>query len=91
MIITVKSYASMRKYLSTLPAGGEFEIPEGTPVGAVLKQLGVPPELGKIILVNGRHRPEDYPLQAGDTLVFSPPRGRVDDQSLNFPPRYAFR
>jgi molybdopterin converting factor small subunit len=73
MIITVKSYASMKKYLGPLPAGGEFEIPEGTPVGAVLKQLGVPPEIDKIILVNGRHRPENYPLRAGDTLVFFPP------------------
>jgi len=73
MIITVKGYASMKKYLAGLPASNEMELPEGTPVGAVLKQLGVPPELKKVILVNGRHQSGDYLLRPGDTLAFFPP------------------
>lgn len=73
MIITIKSYASMKKYVADLPADGHLEIPEGMPVGAVLEQLGVPPELNKVILINGRHRSEDFVLQNGDTLVFFPP------------------
>ncbi len=73
MIITVKSYASMKKFLNGLPASGHVKLPEGAPVGAVLKQLGVPPELKKVVLVNGRHRPEEHQLRNGDTLVFFPP------------------
>ncbi len=73
MIITVKSYASMKKYLAGLPASGQLEIPEGTPVGTVLAQLRVPPEVKKVTLVNGRHRSEDHLLRTGDTLVFFPP------------------
>lgn len=73
MIITIKSSASMKKYLAGLPANGQLEIPEGTPVGAVLEQLGFPPELKKVILVNGRHRSEKHQLRTGDTLVCFPP------------------
>jgi len=39
--------ALMRRYLVDLPASGELNIPEGIPVGAVLKQLRVPPESEK--------------------------------------------
>ena len=73
MIITVKSYASMRKYLAGLPADGGLDIPDGSPVGTVLKQLGVPPEIEKVILVNGRHCSQHRVLRAGDTLAFFPP------------------
>jgi hypothetical protein len=73
MDITVKGYASMKKYLAGLPADGALDIPEGSPAGAVLKQLGVPPEMKKVILVNGRHCSQRCVLRAGDILVFFPP------------------
>ena len=73
MNITVKSYASMKKYLACLPVDGALDIPEGSPVGAVLKRLGIPPEMKKVILVNGRHRSQDHVLRAGDTLILFPP------------------
>jgi sulfur carrier protein ThiS len=73
MIITIKSYASMKRYSVDLPAGGRLEIPEGTSVHDVLQQLNVPAELPKITLVNGRHRSQDHPLRPGDVLVFFPP------------------
>jgi sulfur carrier protein ThiS len=73
MNITVKSYASMKKYLAGLPPDGALDIREGSPVGAVLKQLGVPPEVKKVVLVNGRHCSQQCVLRAGDILVFFPP------------------
>jgi molybdopterin converting factor small subunit len=73
MMITIKSYASMKKYMAGVPPNGQLEVPEETPVGAVLDRLGVPPELKKVILVNGRHRSEEHRLRTGDTLVFFPP------------------
>lgn len=73
MIITVRSYASMKGYSVDLPVGGRLEIPEGASVRDVLRRLKVPPGLRKIILVNGRHRSEDHSLRPGDDLVFFPP------------------
>lgn len=73
MIITVKSYASMKGYSVDLPAGGRLEIPEGASVRDVLRRLNVPADLRKIILVNGRHRSEDHRLAQGDILVLFPP------------------
>jgi len=73
MIISVKSYGSMRTYLAGLPPSGELEIPEGSRAGDVLMRLRVPPERDKVILVNGRHRSLDHLLTPGDTLIFFPP------------------
>ena len=73
MIIKVKGYANMRKYTVHLPSDGDLEIPEGTKVCDVLKQLKVPPELKKLIIVNGRHKPPHHILKPGDLLVFFPP------------------
>ena len=73
MVITIKSYASMKKYLDGLPPGGELEMVEGSSVGDVLERLKVPPEEEKILLVNGLHRTVDDLLSPGDTLVFFPP------------------
>ena len=70
MVIKVKSYAFMRKYTVDLPTGGELDVPEGTTVDSVLKQLKVPSQSKKVIFVNGRHRSEDYVLQPGDIFVF---------------------
>ncbi len=73
MLIKVKSYVTMRKYTAHLDTEGDLEIPEGTTVDAVLKQLKVPSESEKLIIVNGRHQTNDYVLQPGDDLVFFPP------------------
>jgi molybdopterin converting factor small subunit len=75
MIITVKSYASMRTYLAGLPPGGELEMPRGCRVGDVFRKLKVPPDQERIVLVNGRHRSLDDFLSPGDTLIFFPPLG----------------
>jgi len=92
MVITVKNYASMKKYLAGLLANVELLIPEGSPVGAVLKQIGVQPEFKKAILVNGCHRSKDYVLRTGDILVFFPPlEGGYIAQNSNLPARNAFR
>ncbi len=73
MMITTKGYASFRKYTEDLPAEGSLELPEGTPVSGLMKRLGIPIGIKKIILVNGRHRSEDHVLLSGDTVVFFPP------------------
>ena len=73
MVITVKGYADMRKYTAHLSSEGDLEVPEGTTVGDILKQLKVPSELKKIIIVNGRHKNPDHVFEPWDALVFYPP------------------
>lgn len=73
MIIKVKGYASMRQYTAHLPSDGDLEIPEGAKVCDVLEQLKVPPELKKLIMVNGHHEPPQHILEPEDLLVFFPP------------------
>jgi len=72
VVITVKSYASMRTYLAGLPPSGDLEMPEGSRVADVFRKLKVPPDQEKIILINGRHRSLDDILSPGDTLMFFP-------------------
>lgn len=73
MIIYVKSQGFTKKYTSHLPGQGELEIPEGSTVDFVLRKLEVSHGLKKVIFVNGRHRPLDYPLKPRDVVVFFPP------------------
>jgi sulfur carrier protein ThiS len=73
MFIQVRGYLFLKRFTDHLPQQGKFQVPEGTTVAAVINQLKVPPEMEKVVFVNGRHRTEDYILQSGDTLVLFPP------------------
>ncbi len=72
MVISVRSYAFMRKYTTHLQNHGELCVPEQATVGDVLQHLGVPSDAKKIILVNGRPAQPDRVLRSGDLLVFYP-------------------
>ncbi len=54
-------------------ANGAREVAAGTTVGALLASLGVPAEVPKIVLVNGRVRPGEYVLAPGDEISVFPP------------------
>jgi sulfur carrier protein ThiS len=75
MTIQVALFAALSKYL---PAGAQnrravLEVQEGATVRDVLNRLGVPPELPKILLVEGRRAPETTVLADGQTLTVFPP------------------
>ncbi len=79
MNITLKLFATLSRHL---PAGTErnvarIEVSEGTTVGALLDDLGVPREAVHMVLVNGRHVPveevDSTPLEDGTTLAVWPP------------------
>jgi sulfur carrier protein ThiS len=79
MRVTVKLYATLGDYL---PAGSrnnrvEVEVPEGAPVGTVLKPFALPPRLTHLVLVNGTFVPPEERatsmLKDGDTLAVWPP------------------
>ena len=76
MRIKVRAYTALREYTDVLPPGGAMEVEEGLSVGEVLVRLGVPSEIPKVILVNGRHREETYLLGPDDEVViFQPMEG----------------
>jgi sulfur carrier protein ThiS len=75
MKIQVALFATLSKYL---PAGAQnrrstIEVKDGSTVRDVLNQLGVPPELPNILLVEGRQAPETSVLTEGQTLSVFPP------------------
>lgn len=72
MQVLIKLFATLRE--------GRFkqqvsELASGTPVSAVLTDLGIPPEDIAILLVNGRDATVDRILQDGDTVALFPPVG----------------
>jgi orotate phosphoribosyltransferase len=75
MIIEVKLFATLDKFL---PPGsqkhtGKIDVPEGTCAARILEKLGIPPDMPKIILINGIHSSSEDLLKEGDTLALFPP------------------
>ena len=50
-----------------------MEFGDGTTVGKVIDQLGIPKEHSNMVLVNGIHAQDDAPLKDGDVLAVFPP------------------
>lgn len=73
MRVEVQLYATLRKYGP--PGGGilVLELAEGDRVARVLESLGVPREVERVILVNGRPVTSDSVLKEGDRVVLFPP------------------
>jgi len=75
--IQLKLFAGLR---ARLPGSAErhlaeLEIEAGATVLDVLRRLEVPPEQGKLILINGRHGELNSRLAPGDLLAVFPPVG----------------
>ena len=75
MKIEVALYATLSEYL---PKGAQnrkavMEFADGTTVGQVMDQLGIPHEHHNMVLVNGMHAQNDAPLRDGDALAVFPP------------------
>lgn len=75
MMIEVKLFATLDKYL---PPGsekhtGKIEVPEGVSAAQILEKLGIPPEMPKILLINGVHSSSEDLLKEGDSLALFPP------------------
>ncbi len=75
MKIEVALFATLSKHL---PPGAQnrravIEVKDGATVREVMTQLGIPPDLPNILLVNGRQAPETTVLRDGETLSVFPP------------------
>jgi molybdopterin synthase sulfur carrier subunit len=70
MELEIKLFASLRKFNSELD---KIEVGEGTTIGELFDQAGIPPSEVAIVLVNGRHATLDQPLLDGETVAVFPP------------------
>jgi sulfur-carrier protein len=76
MKIQLNLFASLSRFLPLPPQSGFsnfLEISEGTTIQSLLTDLKVPPELPKIIFLNGLHAEATTLLKEGDRLGVFPP------------------
>ncbi|MEM4724530.1 MAG: MoaD/ThiS family protein [Candidatus Hadarchaeum sp.] len=75
MRITVKLYATLRRYKPGLAPGAGFslDVPPGATVSQVVEQLGIPDGVALVPMVNNEAQGLDYVLAEGDTLHLFPP------------------
>lgn len=75
--VHVKLFATLRHYRTGLGIGEAFpvELPEGSTIGDLIRQLGIPEGEVKLIFVNALFREADHVLADGDELGIFPPVG----------------
>ncbi len=73
--VKVRLYAGLRRYLPELSLGQSLplQLPQGTTIGEMLDQLGIPRTETKSCFVNGIQREFSYQLKEGDDLAAFPP------------------
>jgi molybdopterin converting factor small subunit len=74
MRLRVKLFASLCRYFSDASPGIPFdmEVPKGATLADLVDRLKLPREEVKVFFVNGRARPMDWPLDAGDEVGIFP-------------------
>jgi molybdopterin converting factor small subunit len=73
MRISFRLFANLRSFSPETDGCGELDLAKGSTVGTVSDVLGIPPEIERVILLNGHHAKEDIRLSDGDSLTFFPP------------------
>jgi molybdopterin synthase sulfur carrier subunit len=75
MDIEVRLYANFRDFLpsGSTAFGMKKSLDKDTTIEELVKELGLPEDVPKIVIVNGTHAEFDYVLKDGDTLSVFPP------------------
>ena len=75
MRVEVRLFATLVPFLPPDSHDGAvvLEIPEGSTVHDVVRGLGIPADLERVTLVNGRDSHPDDPLHPDDVLTVFPP------------------
>ena len=74
MRVEVRLFAILARYLPNDHAGATFlDVADGNTVADVARSLGIPDDLSRIVLVNGRDAGEDWRLADGDVITLFPP------------------
>ena len=77
MALQIFLNATLRQYVPGYNPyqGISLEVAPGTLVDQVISQLGLPEKEVTLIMVNGRRREADFPLQGNERLGLFPPIG----------------
>ena len=75
MRVEVRLFATLTAFLppDSRDGAAELEIPEGSTVADVTRRLGIPPDLARVVLVNGRDMGAEAPLAGRDVVPIFPP------------------
>ncbi|MGH7303220.1 MAG: MoaD/ThiS family protein [Candidatus Rokuibacteriota bacterium] len=75
MRVEVRLFATLAQFLPSDGRDGAtlLEIPDGSTVTEVTRRLGIPPDLARVVLVNGRDAGAEAPLTARDVVTIFPP------------------
>ena len=75
MRVEVRLFATLAGFLppDSRDGAAELEIPDGSTVNEITRRLGIPPDLTRVVLVNGRDIGPDAPLAAHDVVTIFPP------------------
>ena len=71
--IDLKLFVSLSTYLP--PGSDQYEIPEGTTVDKLIRDLDIPDDLVKLIFVNSVRQERDCVLKNNDRVGLFPPVG----------------
>jgi molybdopterin converting factor small subunit len=73
--VELRLFGELRHYVQDLKIGEAriMEFGKSTTIGELMKDLGIPDEIVKIILVNGRSKDLDYTLKEQDRVALFPP------------------
>lgn len=73
MRIEVELYATLRKYGRSQEGPFPVDLVEGDRAGRLVELLGIPLDVERIILINGRPANLESTLEEGDKVVIFPP------------------
>jgi len=73
MRVEVELFATLRKYGRSQEGPFSVDLAEGDRAGRLLELLGIPPEIERIILINGRPANLESALKEDDKVVIFPP------------------
>lgn len=75
MEIEVRLYAMFREYLPDGTKGFSFtrELPAESSLSDLFEALKLPPDMSKMVIIDGRITSEDYLLHDGDIVNIFPP------------------
>jgi len=73
--VEVRLFATLAPFLPADSRDGaaELEIPKGSTILDVTRRLGIPSDLARVVLVNGRDVGSDAPLAPHDVVTIFPP------------------
>ena len=75
MQVDVQLHATLVPFLPPGSRDGvaRIDLPDTATIAELIRRLAIPPELSRVVLVNGHDVEDDAPLHAGDVVDVFPP------------------